>query len=50
MIKAKKNSFQAWIKTNNAAVKTPGAASGNTTKRSTCQRLQPSISAASSMS
>ena len=50
MIRAKKNSFQVWIKTNNAAVRIPGAASGKTTLRRTCRRLQPSISAASSIS
>src|SRR5438132_13113463 len=37
---AKKNSFHAWIKTNSAAVRIPGAASGRITLYNACSRLQ----------
>src|SRR5437899_236784 len=47
---AKKNSFHAWIKTNSATVRIPSTASGRITLYNAYSQLQPSTSAASSIS
>ena len=45
-----RNSFQVKMAHRMAVVTSPGADSGSSTRASACQRLQPSISAASSIS
>jgi len=45
---ANRNSFQAWLNANTPVDTSPGSASGSTTRRSACSRVQPSTIALSS--
>ena len=49
-VRANRNSFQAWMNSRIAAVKTPGAASGTMILKNACIRVQPSTRADSSSS